>query len=325
MNKLILIIAAACLLPTFSVCQTDGNYTINDYARVFPSVINIDDKEGGSTSYGSPHPWINAATKNWMSYVPDDTRVQNMSIPATHNTATSYFNDARIENILSLDIYGTTVRCQTWTITQQLEAGIRMFDLRLQTEPDEIVDGKQTYRFNLQHGSAYVDITMDQLLDEVQAFLDAHPTEVILYDFQYEGSKTYSDHRAKAWDRYESTYSFLDPLPSCGTRTLGEVRGKMVRQLIADNIDIVQNYYAVAPGDYEVQTGYPNISLGYKVRTALSYMTIAQLGSKDQWVHNFLSGATHMPPRMLRILLTQRRTILLQPSLKTENIRQRSV
>lgn len=57
---------------------------------------------------------------NWMAELPDNLYVTQVSIPGTHDTATASVTGATAVNS----------QCQTATIQQQLEAGVRVLDLR---------------------------------------------------------------------------------------------------------------------------------------------------------------------------------------------------
>jgi hypothetical protein len=55
-------------------------------------------------------------TTDWMREIKGTTMISELSLPGTHDSLSLYGGDA-VEN-------------QVWTITKQLEAGIRFFDLR---------------------------------------------------------------------------------------------------------------------------------------------------------------------------------------------------
>ena len=62
------------------------------------------------------------AKPNWMADLPDETPVSLINIPGTHDSATYA---ARILQFRKLS------KCQTWDISEQLQAGIRYLDLRI--------------------------------------------------------------------------------------------------------------------------------------------------------------------------------------------------
>src|SRR5689334_4266768 len=69
-----------------------------------------------------------------------DRKLWDMSIPGTHESA------ATINNNLEAD------KCQTWSITEQLENGIRFLDLRLNYNNDNNRDKYGFTGFDFWHG-----------------------------------------------------------------------------------------------------------------------------------------------------------------------------
>ena len=71
--------------------------------------------QGGSGDQGDqPKPQITA--NSWMTAIDDDTKIAMLTIPGTHDAATS--------------TCAGPGKCQTLTISGQLEHGVRAFDLR---------------------------------------------------------------------------------------------------------------------------------------------------------------------------------------------------
>ena len=79
------------------------------------------------------------------------------------------------DGILQL-IYERLCRCQNMTTLQQLQAGIRYLDLRVAATPD----GQSFYTC---HGVYCVAMT--EVLQEIRDFLQAHPQEIVLLDFNH--------------------------------------------------------------------------------------------------------------------------------------------
>ena len=96
----------------------------------------------------------------WMSYIKDDVKIKNVVIPGSHDAATKDMMWA--------------AETQNRTITEQLESGSRYFDLRAWKKGDEF------YVFHGPiKGSKFAPI-----IDELNAFLTAHPTEFLVLDMQ---------------------------------------------------------------------------------------------------------------------------------------------
>ena len=94
---------------------------------------------------------------NWMKDIPDETKLSEMTIPGTHD---------------SLSLFGICcARTQTWTLVEQMKAGIRYFDVRLR----RINDTLRAYH-------AFVDQKemFDSILVYAFNFLEQNPTETII-------------------------------------------------------------------------------------------------------------------------------------------------
>lgn len=154
-----------------------------------------------------PRDWLVAASANWMAELPDETPLNRISIPGTHDTAAF--------------IGGFFCQTQVWNITAQLKAGIRSFDIRNRAEGDE---------FALYHGICFLDLFFDSVMDQIQDFLKESPGETLLMRVKEEifpanGSLSFSS----IWARYMQTYHPI-VVPDVGEQipTLGQVRGRVL-------------------------------------------------------------------------------------------------
>ena len=77
---------------------------------------------GHYNSDRSPNFRNNPKQNNWLSRVPDSTRVNKLSIPGTHDSGTYACN---------WDQFCDESQCQSWSLKDQLDSGIRYFDLRV--------------------------------------------------------------------------------------------------------------------------------------------------------------------------------------------------
>jgi 1-phosphatidylinositol phosphodiesterase len=150
---------------------------------------------------------------NWMAVIPGERRLSELSIPGTHNTMAKYGGDA--------------VECQSMTLAQQLNSGVRALDIRCRHEGPS---------FRIFHGavSQFADFAKDVLF-VCNTFLAAHPTETILMRVKQEGKGdgvfgaapigTFDD----AFEAYRKGMgsSFWINTGS-NNPTLDEVRGKIV-------------------------------------------------------------------------------------------------
>ena len=152
----------------------------------------------------------------WMRELRDDILVSALSIPGTHNSPTCY-------------IAPPSVRCQAVSPKEQLENGVRFFDIRVQPQyPDDAARDELI----LVHSVFPVSLTGNKyfrdLMREIDGFLERNPSETLIVSLKREGtgnatdehlSRILHDHYAKAGSRW-----WVGPkIP-----TLGEARGKVI-------------------------------------------------------------------------------------------------
>ena len=154
---------------------------------------------------------IDTKLNNWMQDIEDNRLVCKMSIPGTHDTG-AYSGSLG-------------VKTQDKNIEQQLNSGIRFFDIRL-----VLKDGV----LKLCHGSHIFDTTfVGDVLKTTVEFLKEHPSETVImtikrdHDLDKDGGTKYRGALQKALegDRALTPYmveSFRSDF------TLGDLRGKML-------------------------------------------------------------------------------------------------
>ena len=99
--------------------------------------------------------------KNWMSALPDSMLISELSIPGTHDAGCiSQYGD----------VSSGYADCQDAKIIDQLKAGVRFFDLRV-----EDTNGA----WEIYH-AAYQYQTLWEVLIEIATFLNDHPRETVL-------------------------------------------------------------------------------------------------------------------------------------------------
>ncbi|MFT3692431.1 MAG: phosphatidylinositol-specific phospholipase C [Kofleriaceae bacterium] len=143
----------------------------------------------------------------WMAKLPDATNLAAMSIPGTHDSA------ARMEPIPGV------AKTQDLDFQEQLDGGVRFFDLRLRNFQDQ---------FWLYHGGIDQSQTLDDTLATLYGFLDAHPTETIIASVKeeeaaYEATLSFEQLFTQYTDMHPEKWSFGTTVPA-----LGDVRGKIV-------------------------------------------------------------------------------------------------
>lgn len=129
-----------------------------------------------NTPYYRGEPGCNK--KDWMAKIPDTTPVSAMFIPGTHDTLA--------------DRGGDLAECQSWSLQQQLESGIRCLDLRLKHDGDGMI---------AHHG--VINLEKDDKKDVIpiiEKFLKENPTEAIFARVKKEGEC--GDHKCNFQDQF---------------------------------------------------------------------------------------------------------------------------
>ncbi|WNG19050.1 phosphatidylinositol-specific phospholipase C domain-containing protein [Cystobacter fuscus] len=215
----------------------------------------------------------NALTSNtdWMRWIPDDTSVAALSIPGTHDTMTSGYPTG-------IPFVSTWVITQTLGLRPQLDAGIRVLDIRARHIGD---------RFTMHHENYYLNSNFDDVLSTVVQFLKDHPTETILMrvkqEYQPEAT-TRSFSETFTWYRDQAAYKdFIwggNYVPA-----LRQVRGRIV---ILD--DFSGGAYGIRWGSIQLQDMYNPDSKDIKWEQARALIDRASGGDMGSLYVNFLSG-----------------------------------
>jgi hypothetical protein len=153
---------------------------------------------------------VQVELQEWMKYVSDDLSITQMTIPGTHD---SYACKDKVPAV-SREFAQT----QLYSLTQQLELGVRYLDLRVGDPHLTMVHGKLCALYG----------TLPQALDEVWQFLQKHSTEAVLISIKWDDDKDDMAHdtslRDTLWDTWERNHWYKDstwPL-------LKDARGKAI-------------------------------------------------------------------------------------------------
>ena len=152
----------------------------------------------------SSHP--SSYNVSWMKSIPDNTKLSQMTIPGTHN---------------SCALHGICcARTQSWSLPEQMKAGLRYFDIRL-----------RLYNNTLRAFHAFVDQkdTFDIILSYVLHFLKENPSESIIMQIIAEHkSKNCKKTMPELYEEYTKNikekileYKYKDI-------TMGDIRGKIL-------------------------------------------------------------------------------------------------
>ncbi|KAJ9647722.1 hypothetical protein H2199_001496 [Coniosporium tulheliwenetii] len=152
----------------------------------------------------------------WMKEFKDETPLSGLSIPGTHNSPT--YHRAL-----------PSVRCQAVSPREQLENGVRFFDIRVQPgEPEDptkdtliLVHG--VFPISLSGNKYFRDLANDTL-----EFLDRNPSETVIMSIKREGPGEHTDQQLSMimHDHYSMDGSRWHTAP--WIPTLGNARNKIV-------------------------------------------------------------------------------------------------
>ncbi len=222
----------------------------------------------------SAHQAAHADGNNWMASIDGRKTISELSIPGSHDAG------ARFE-----PLKGTT-KCQSLTISEQLDAGVRFLDIRCHNSGNE---------FSIYHGPIFQKLTFAQVLDTVCVFLKANPTETVIMSVKEENSSTGATF-ATIFDNYVAKSPgiwYLKPtIP-----TLGAVRGKIVLfRRFAGNEGIQASSWAdnqtFTNGDLKIEDYYSVPSSDAKWSAVLNHLNAAKTGSNRSLYISFASGFT---------------------------------
>lgn len=267
--------AVAMALPITATAAGTGKFQFVDETNEAGGTLLTD---------AAPAPWLELATFNWMSYVPDSTPLNEMSIPGTHDTGAMHG--------------GLAVEAQSMTIATQLYAGIRYLDIRTRRTGTSLV---------IHHAAYYQYLSMDDVLMAVTTFLASHPSETVIMRVKVDeytpepGSASFDS----IWSNYEREYgSYFAPGLEFGA-TLGSVRGKIV--ILRDSWSESQGYAYGDPTKFQIQDSWSvwylasdpsggGICIGHKKQLIQTYISMASVLNSKYWFLNHLSGSTGMAP-----------------------------
>lgn len=170
------------------------------------------------------------STVEWMMDIPDDTYLSSITIPGTHDSAAEYV------------FPGFSLKTQGMPVADQLTSGFRYLDIRLQIE-----NTKQGDKLGFVHNFGKCrnknlifseQIYLDQVVDQIYAFLKAHPSETVLFAVKDENSSDNASEFEKLLftviNRNRSKWYVNDANPK-----LSQVRGRIV---LLRRFDDAMNY-----------------------------------------------------------------------------------
>ena len=182
------------------IVHEDGNNTMN-YLKKFDSYTF---RRNGRSVTGA----------NWMSFIPDDTVLSDVNIPGTHDAATAQC--ATASNYIA--------QCQQLSINDQLYAGLRYFDLRLDNQK-RLVHGPMGILCKYKGD----DLKLDTVMGWVKDFLKNNPKEAVVLQVKVDvdsfgkGEKVIYEYYKDMVKANPDLFYIGDHVPK-----MGECRGKIV-------------------------------------------------------------------------------------------------
>lgn len=103
----------------------------------------------------------------WMAVLPEETAISSLSVPGTHDSGALH---------AFADVSG---KCQAVPIEEQLEMGVRFFDIRLRQDEDSL---------HVVHSFVDQRTTLEEVLDAFSDFVEENPSEFLIFSFKEDTS-----------------------------------------------------------------------------------------------------------------------------------------
>jgi uncharacterized protein (TIGR02145 family) len=245
----------------------------------------------------APLPYENTS---WMANIDDSRYLYEFTIPGTHDCAA----DEHTSQVSAIP--DPIVVCQDFYISNQMNLGIRWFDVRLRLNDGNLLS---------YHGPYYLHKNFNDLLQAALDFLQAHPTETIIFMIKQENSTASDDvFGQKVLDYLHGKspdlskfYTGLVNFPM-----MGDVRGKIVifSRYKVDNGNIFSGIYVNwddnTKGENVDNCGYPlwvqdhysmvTVPMDTKCDEIKSGIGFAQNAHNNRLYLNFTSGEADPVP-----------------------------
>ena len=166
-----------------------------------------------TTMYAQHTSGVDWKGHDWMSYLPDDALVSQLSLPGAHDAATAEGWASGSETTGK-----TNSTAQDVKVSVQYNGGVRVFDIRPSLSSNVLYNS---------HGVTRLSKTIESLLDDMIAFLDEYPTEFFIFHV-YKGG-TFNDNAKNAFSNLLNSSKYAGRIADFrNTLTVGEMRGKLL-------------------------------------------------------------------------------------------------
>lgn len=145
--------------------------------------------------------------KNWMKNIDDSTSITTLSIPGSHDSGALH------------SIGDLSGKCQDLSILNQINAGVRFFDIRLSQRNNEL---------KVVHGIVDQDLNFSQILNDFSTFLKENPSEGLIISIKKESDSvnttaSFDESLKNALSSYSLIWDTSGKIPE----NLGKLRGKI--------------------------------------------------------------------------------------------------
>lgn len=173
---------------------------------------------------------------DWMARLDDETPINEIYLPGTHDSGALY------------SFLGISGKCQSYGIADQLNMGVRFFDIRLKLRNDELA---VFHNFVDQH------LSFEEVLKDIKAFLEENPSEFIIMSIKKEA------------DTENSTLSFEDAVEGALLSRLGG--------LLSTDTEM-PDLLGDARGKVHIVSRYSSASIGIPASSGWADSTSFELG-----------------------------------------------
>lgn len=222
-----------------------------------------------------------ARTSSWMACIPQNIFYRMLSIPGSHDAATS-----------SASALGKT---QNKTIAEQLALGVRAFDLR--------PSGKDPENLEIKHASVGTGVTLSAAIETMKTYLENHPSECLFAFIHCEeptiGSVSESEKTTWSNSVYNLVKAAVDGGYALEALTSGtkfsDCRGKIIF-IYRDDLTGANNIYnaaKIAWNDNIARTVYLRGTDGNEMKDfKVSYQDIYD-NSSEETCSGYIEGYFH--------------------------------
>ena len=216
---------------------------------------------------------VKTSNPSWMTALNDDTLLSSLSLPGTHDSLARHGGDS--------------AQTQSMSLSNQLESGIRVLDVRCRQNNDN---------FRIYHGITDQHIGFDDVLTDVIAFLKTNPNEAVFMRVKEETPRgdenklSFEDVFKKFWSNTSYSSYFWTGTYSTTTK-LSDVRGKIV---VLDNFS-ASGTYGIHYTDFNAQDQYvlhTNWDLYEKWTDVKEQLAKANTDTGTTLYINYLSAST---------------------------------